>query len=1107
MRKKKALFIVLFLINCILWQGVSAFAEEPDSEDIPMFGLGYVEDENDIDGNLDIHELPTYEALNYETLDMEAPLPTKFDPRDGSCGYLLPPVRNQGSYGTCWAHAGIACMEISLLKQGLVTDPAAINLSELQAVYYSYYFKEDWKDPKGGLLGDAYWYHKTTMNFLNRGGNQNMFTKVMMDWKAGAQEASDNYLRYTECNVALTDVQDNHPVFYTQDRAFNNQYAQLDQYQKLSGASIEELKQAILDYGALSVSYFAATESTNPELYAKYYNSATYGYYCYEYQNTNHGVAIIGWDDTFPKENFGLVKPERDGAWIVRNSWGAGTEDGGYFYLSYEDKSLLSNVYVYKATLTPYQHNYQYDGTTGATFYHPVTAVANVFTISEHAEKLKAVSVELFSSNVPLKISVYKNVLPDNPQSGQLCLEQEYLTDRAGFYRIPLDTEVSLNEGDTFSVVIECTDGSTANFGVDNKSTQNETMIVGYSTHSYGQEEGQSFYYSSGNWRDSYSVASISNFHVKAYTVDASPQTIVPVESVALDKSSLDLKVNQTATLIGTILPANATYSTMLWESSDVTTVSVSSTGQLKGLKAGTAQITLWDYKKTKSAVCTVTVSEPTIEVTDVVLNGVDTLTLGSTATFSATVHPSSATNKTVTWTSSDTSVIKVDNSGKLSAIGVGTARITAKAGNVSKFLDVKVVPILPTRVTMSGKQTSVVIGEGFELSATVFPDNTTDKRVTWSSSNPSVATISSDGKVSSVGVGKTTLKVTIQDCEDSYELEVRPILASSVVISPATNLKLEIGEKASFEAWVEPSNATDKSLVWSSDDEAIATVKEGEIEAISLGTTYITVKAASGANRTIQVEVVNTPEHQVRQFAERLYSLVLGRKGDPAGIEDWSNRLLKKEITGSAAAYGFFFSPEMKKRNVSNEEYVKICYRTMLNREADEAGLAGWVENLNNGMSRQYVLYGFTNSREYGKICNSYGITQGDLHSNEKRDQNPGVTAFVARCYTKALGRDYDPSGLNYWCDKILSATNKRTMAESVASNGFFHSKEFVNKKTSNEEYVKILYRTFLGREYDEAGLADWVGKLNSGVSRDQVLYGFSRSKEFAKIMASYGL
>ena len=125
----------------------------------------------------------------------------------------------------------------------------------------------------------------------------------------------------------------------------------------------------------------------------------------------------------------------------------------------------------------------------------------------------------------------------------------------------------------------------------------------------------------------------------------------------------------------------------------------------------------------------------------------------------------------------------------------------------------------------------------------------------------------------------------------------------------------------------------------------------------------------------------------------------------------------------------------------------------------------------------------------------------------SEARDKNLGITKFVSRCYSEVLGRKADTGGLNNWCGKILAAKNQKQEAINTASNGFFHSAEFIKKNTTNEQYVTILYKTFLGREPDTGGFNNWVNKLKSGTSRDTVMMGFANSTEFAKIMESYGI
>lgn len=244
--------------------------------------------------------------------------------------------------------------------------------------------------------------------------------------------------------------------------------------------------------------------------------------------------------------------------------------------------------------------------------------------------------------------------------------------------------------------------------------------------------------------------------------------------------------------------------------------------------------------------------------------------------------------------------------------------------------------------------------------------------------------------------------------------------------------------------------------------------------------------------------------EPTVTNFVRRLYTIALGRQPDAAGLNSWVEAITSGEITGAQAAYGFLFSDELKEKNLDNSSYVDVLYRTLLNRYADESGKNGWADILDNGMSREYIFKGFVDSAEFSELCSTYGIEKGTITLLAARDQNEGVTRFVARCYRQALGREYETEGLESWCQVIISGNETpKQVAQS-----FIFSDEFQLKDLSNEEYVRILYRTFMDREADEEGLAAWIDVLDSGQEdRAKVLEGFSDSAEFAAIMAEYGL
>lgn len=248
------------------------------------------------------------------------------------------------------------------------------------------------------------------------------------------------------------------------------------------------------------------------------------------------------------------------------------------------------------------------------------------------------------------------------------------------------------------------------------------------------------------------------------------------------------------------------------------------------------------------------------------------------------------------------------------------------------------------------------------------------------------------------------------------------------------------------------------------------------------------------------------TPEQekQLKAFIVRLYMDVLGRKSyAESEVDFWYQELISRKKNGAEVAMGFFFSDEFKEKNLSNDAYVNLLYRVMFDRNADKEGRETWMRKLELGMSREAIYAGFANSSEFLTVCTSYGVERGTIIWDAYRDQNEGVTGFVTRLYNKALGRNGDDEGMETWCRVIL---RKEKTVENVAK-GFIFSGEFLEKNLSDEEYCKVLYRTFLDREYDADGLRTWTQRLKAGDSRENVFYGFARSREFDELMGKYGI
>ena len=239
-----------------------------------------------------------------------------------------------------------------------------------------------------------------------------------------------------------------------------------------------------------------------------------------------------------------------------------------------------------------------------------------------------------------------------------------------------------------------------------------------------------------------------------------------------------------------------------------------------------------------------------------------------------------------------------------------------------------------------------------------------------------------------------------------------------------------------------------------------------------------------------------------ISAFVSRLYTVVLGRDAETDGLNYWTNELKNQRIDGATAARSFIKSEEFISKNVSNEEYLRILYSTFFDRQMDDGGRDYWLGQLASGVSKDSVLEGFIYSNEWNEVCKAYGIKSG-AQIPSAPVVNTAVRGFAERLYTKALGRDAESEGLDYWYGELVSGR----ITGTNAAYGFVFSDEYVNAGHSDSEFVQMLYRLFMDREYDQGGYDYWMSKLAAGESRINVFYGFCYSEEFANICDSCGI
>lgn len=247
--------------------------------------------------------------------------------------------------------------------------------------------------------------------------------------------------------------------------------------------------------------------------------------------------------------------------------------------------------------------------------------------------------------------------------------------------------------------------------------------------------------------------------------------------------------------------------------------------------------------------------AEPSPVVIDVVSVQLDRFELdmleGESVQLYPTVNPDNATDKTVTWSSSDESVATVSADGLVQAIAEGTAVITATAGGKSATCPVTVSKPAPvivdvTEVQLSSSELTLIEGESAQLTATVLPDNATDKTVTWTSSDEAIATVSADGIVKAIAEGTAVITATADGKSATCNVTVaKMVIDVTDVQLDKTELTLKEGEEYQLTATVLPDNATYKTVTWTSSKPEVATVSEtGLVKAVAAGTVVITAKA-----------------------------------------------------------------------------------------------------------------------------------------------------------------------------------------------------------------------------------------------------------------------
>lgn len=366
----------------------------------------------------------------------------------------------------------------------------------------------------------------------------------------------------------------------------------------------------------------------------------------------------------------------------------------------------------------------------------------------------------------------------------------------------------------------------------------------------------------------------IASFESNEVSFDVKAETVA-VTGVTLDKSTLKLNVKETYQLVPTVKPSNATNKEVTWKSSNSAIATVSDDGTVTAVKAGTARITCTTRDGNKSAVCSVTVTNTTVSVTGVTLDKT-TLKLNVKETYQLvpTVKPSNATNKEVTWKSSNSTVATVSDDGTVTAVKAGTARIicTTKDGNKTAQCNVTVTDdpgpggdISVSKVTISPATVNLTVGDSHQFSVKVDPADATNQEVTWSSSDPTIASVDSKGLVTGKAEGKATITVTSKDggltSKATVTVSSKVIPVTGVTVSPSS-MSMEIGESKSLTITVKPSDASNNTYTVTSDNTGVVVIdSDNSLVAKGAGTANVTVTTSDGGFTGKCVVTVSKPQ------------------------------------------------------------------------------------------------------------------------------------------------------------------------------------------------------------------------------------------------------
>ena len=461
----------------------------------------------------------------------------------------------------------------------------------------------------------------------------------------------------------------------------------------------------------------------------------------------------------------------------------------------------------------------------------------------------------------------------------------------------------------------------------------------------------------------------------------------------------------------------------------------VTSDGIIKGENFGTTQIVVTAIDGTDEII-NVHIQEENIPVESMNINAKDfTLEIGNTKKIGVTIKPSKATNQKIVWTSSDNSIATVSQAGEVTGINKGKVTITATTfeDDFTSSITVTIIEkkqiVYETDLKLSSTNENIFVGNTVYIKATIIPNNATDKSVSWESANPNIATVSK-GMIQGKGVGTTTIKAITKNKKitKTITVTVKQIELKSLSISD-NNVKIGKGGEFSYSLSYNPSNATNKSVTWTSSNPSIASINnKGIVTAHNLGTVTITATSSNGkiAKSTLIVTNENIPAISIK-LNSNLYNVkVNGSVGATSIISPstttnqkvtWksnNSNIAKIDANGKIIGIkeGVVRITATTNNGKSASAFVVVKNTNPPVRYLDGSTIKYWVDNTNKNYSISHIWVNNAYNQTKTEIPNKFGTraTPNDLMkraiSKNKGKTIIGINAsgFVTENFSKAL-------------------------------------------------------------------------------------------------------